>query len=58
MDPALSERGVNGAAKRAEQPIDLGPGELADRASGIDLGTPQHLIRQEVADTGDRVLIE
>ena len=58
MHPAPPERGVNGAAKRAEQSIDLGPGELADRASGIDLRGPQHLIRQEVADTGNGVLIE
>jgi hypothetical protein len=58
MDATLPERGVDGAAKRAEQPIDLGPGELADRASGVDLCSPQHLIGQEVANTGNGVLIE
>ena len=54
----LREKGMAGAAKRAEQPIDLGPGELADRASGVDLCSPQHLIGQEVANTGNGVLIE
>jgi len=58
MDPALPERGGNGAAKRAEQPIDFGPGELSDRASGVDLCRPQHLIGQKVANTGNGVLIE
>ena len=58
MDPAPPERGVNGAPKRAEQPIDLDPGELADRASGVDLCRPQQLIGQEVANTGYGVLIE
>jgi len=58
MDTPVLECGVDGAAERAEQPIDLGSGQIADRASGIDLCSPQHLIRQQVANTGDSVLVE
>src|SRR4051794_5771568 len=50
VDPAAGDRGTDRVRQRAVQPVDLGPGQLVDRAGRVDLGEPQDLVGQQVAD--------
>jgi hypothetical protein len=49
----VADRGADGAA----QAVELGLGELAGGAAGVDPGLPQALVGQQVADAGDHGLV-
>src|SRR6185437_16303681 len=53
-----ADRGPDGGEHGAVEAVQVVAGQVADRAPGADLGQPQRLVRQQVADAGDGVLVE
>src|SRR5215213_6273539 len=58
VDTALADRIPGRRAQRAPQPVELLCGQLARHAARREPGAPERLIGQEVADAGDRALVE
>ena len=55
---AVAGRGRHGLSCRSQQPIYVGRGQVADASRGMDAGAPQDLVGQQIADAGDRLLVE
>ena len=58
MHSAARHRRLHRAPDRPEETVNVGPGEFVNRPGRVDLRLPEDLIGQQVADPGNRVLIE